>query len=138
MGKSQLVEDVKKPAAGFAEDRTRFLNPEDVQELHEEMNSMERLRLKTNARATKVSLFLKDNYFRTDKTFVYLYWPLMKRQMSVRYFFPKKNLAIDQFRHRDKDIIAEVEFKKAAFKAAGVKYFPMFPEHKLLDLADYL
>lgn len=138
MGKTQLVEDVKKPAAGFVEDKSRFLNPEDVSEIQEEMKDIERARLRTNARANKVSMFLKDNFFRTDKTFVYLYWPARKMQMSVRFFFPKKNLAVDQFRYRDKDVIAEVEFKKTAFKVAGVKYFPMFPEHKLLDLADYL
>lgn len=138
MGKSQLVEDIKKPAAGFAEDRTRFLNPEDVQEIQEELKDMERIRLRTNSRANKVSMFLKDNFFRTDKTFVFLYWNARKMQMSVKMFFPKKNLAIDQFRSKDKDILAEVEFKKAAFKAAGVKYFPMFPENKLIDLADYL
>lgn len=138
MGKPQLVEDVKKPAAGFAEDRTRFQNPEDIAELREEMQSIELARLKTNKRATKVSLFMQDNFFRTDKTFPYLYWPSRAMQVSVRYFFPKKNLAIDQFRTRDKEIMAEVEFKKTAFKAAGVKYFPMFPENRLLDLADYI
>lgn len=138
MGKPQTVESATKPAAGFVTNRPMWANSEDLQEVQEEMASIEKARLRTNARATKVSTFLKDQYFRTDKTFVYLFWPALKRQLSVRYFFPKKNLAIDQFRERNKDILAEVEFKKAAFKAAGVKYFPMFPEHKLLDLAEYL
>ena len=138
MGKTQLVEDIKKPAAGFAEDKTRFQNPEDISEIQEEMKGLERARLRTNQRATKVSVFLKDNYFRTDKTFVFLFWPLMKKQLCVRYFFPNKGLAIDQFMSHNKGIDAEVAFKKEVFKGTNIKYFPMFPENKLLDLADYI
>ena len=136
MGKTQLAEN--KPAAAFVENRPIWATPEDMQEINEEIESMQKAQQRTNARATKVSKFMKDNFFRTDKTFVYLYHPVWKRQLSVRYFFPKKNLAIDQFMQRDKEILAEVEFKKNAFKGTGVKYFPMFPENKLLDLAEYL
>ena len=139
MGKPQLVvEDAKKPAAGFVTNQPVWASPEDLQELNEEYKSIEKVRQRTNARATKVSLFLKDNYFRTDKTFTFLYWPLMKRQMSVRYFFPKKNLAVDQFLRVDKDVLTEIAFKNAAFKDTKIKYFPMMPNSRLLDLAEYI
>lgn len=136
MGKTQLAE-THKPAAGFT-DRTVFQNPEDIAELNEQMIAMEKLRQKESGRANKVSTFLKDNYFRTDKTWPFLFWPTFKMQLSVRMFFPKKNLAIDQFRSPTKIDLAAVEFKKKILKEKGIKYFPMFAENKLMELADYL
>lgn len=138
MGKPQLAEDTKKPAAGFTTNRPVWATPEDLSEINEEFASIERQRQRQSLRANKVSLFLKDNFFRTDKTFIFLYWPAMKRQMSVRYFFPKKKLAVDQFIFVNKEILAEIEFKKRVFKDSGFKYFPMMPQSRMLDLADYI
>ena len=91
MGKPQILEH--KAAAGFVENRPVWANAEDLQDIQEELASMEKVRLRTNLRATKVSRFMKDNYFRTDKTFVYLYWQKMKRQLFDE-FFPEKNLLL--------------------------------------------
>jgi hypothetical protein len=138
MGKSQLVEESKKPVGAFIDDRNRFLNPEDVQETQEQLKDIERQRLRTQARSNKVSRFLQDSFFRTDKTWPFLFWPVQKLQLSVRMYFPKKNLAIDQFRSPTKTDLAAVDFKRKVLAENGIKYFPMFPQHKLMDLADYL
>ena len=137
MGKTQLATDVKKPAAGFIS-KTTVETSEDVAEIAEQIEAIEKVRTRESARATKVSKFLGDNYFRTDKTWPFLFWPAFKMQLSVRYFFPNKNLAIDQFRSPTKIDMAAVDFKRKVLAEKGIKYFPMFPQNKMMELADYL
>lgn len=138
MGKPQHAESaVVTPAAKFVEN-AGFKNPEDVEEIAEQLKDMERKRQRESARATKVSVFLKDSFFRTDKTWPFLFWDKFKIQLSVRYFFPRKNLAIDQFKSPTKMELAAIEYKREKLKANGIKYFPMFAQHRLIDLAEYL
>lgn len=138
MGNPQVAERHNKPAAGFAEDKLRFQSPEDIVELAEQFKSIEKKRQRDGARATKVSEFLGDNMYRIDKTWPFLYSPVFRMQLSVRFYFPRKNLAIDQFRSPTKQDFAAIEFKKKMFKEHKIKYFPMLPQTKLMELADYL
>ena len=107
-------------------------------EISEMQNDMQRKYQRDSARANKVSTFLNDNFYRTDKTFPFLFWPLANRQVSVSMFFPKKNLAIDKYPRPTEYDRKEVEFKRSEFKKHDIKYLPMFPETKLMELADFL
>ena len=140
MGKPQHADTptAVAPAAKFADSRASFRNPEDVDEIQDQLKAIEKKRQIDQGRATKVSAFLKDNFFRTDKTWPFLYWKPFAMQLSVRYYFPRKNLAIDQFKAPTKTDLLAIEFKKKVLKEQGIKYFPMFAENRLMDLAEFL
>jgi hypothetical protein len=144
MGKSQASiaaqereqKDPTKPAGRWAGSAVK--DPELAQELAEQAADMQRLRQRNEAKSNKVCKFLNETFYRTDKTWSWFNWPLTAQQLSVKMFFPNKNLAVDQFPNPTDFDRQCVEFKKKILKEHKIKYFPMFPENKLLELSEYI
>lgn len=142
MGKSQVTQlerdakDPTKPAASWVGSRVK--DPELIRELEETANDMYRARERQAAKANKVSKFLNETFYRCDKTWPWFSWPVMKHQLSVKMYFPKKNLAVDQFRNPTDYDRKCVEFKKQILKEHKINYVCLFPENRLLDLMEYI
>jgi len=139
MGKPQVRASENDPARPVARwVGPANMDPETAAELAETAADMQRARDRASKQSNKLCRFMNETFYRVDKTWPWLKWSVTGEQMKVRFFFPTKNLAIDQFANPTDWDRKQVEAKRRLFKEHGIKYFPMFPENKLMELADYL
>lgn len=110
---------------------------EDLIEAQEESSDLFRKCARESARQNKVTRFLKQDFWRVDKTWPSLYWKVGGWQSRVEMYFPKLNLAVDRFLRPTSMDRQEAAFKATALKSEGVNYVALFPETKLKELSKY-
>ena len=143
MGKTQSKEQLERDGRDPSKPAGRWMgagvrDSQEAAELDDAINSMQRARERQAAKANKVSTFLGETFYRCDKTWPWFSWPVMNQQLSVKMYFPKKNLAVDQFRNPTDIDRKSVAFKTKLLKEHKINYVCLFPENRLLDLADYI
>lgn len=120
---------------------SKFVTPsasdtdEDWAEAQEEASDMARKASRENSRTNKVAQFLGQKFWKTDKTWPFLYWKVGGWQARVEMYFPALNLAVDRYLRPTSMDRQEAAFKAAALKANGVNYTALFPETRLSELS---
>lgn len=111
---------------------------EDWQDAQEEAADLGRKAGREASRSNKVASFLGQKFWRTGKTWPFLYWRVGGWQSRVELYFPTINLAVDRYRRPTSMDRQEAAFKAQALKANGIKYVALFPENKLKELSRYI
>lgn len=81
----------------------------------------------------KLSDLLGDDLLIREWTHPCLFHAEYNRQTSVSKFYPKSNVAVDEFYHFDEWEMKLTKFKKKALNDVGIKYVVLTPD---VDLAD--
>jgi hypothetical protein len=107
---------------------------EDWADMAEEAMDAGRKRDREAARMNRISTYLGERFYRTCKTWPFLYWKVAGVQLSVDMYFPTKNLAVDRFPRPTSLDRQAAAFKAMVLRAKGVNYVALFPENRLADL----
>lgn len=133
-----MTNDVKTPHAVFVRQRAAELEAsEDALEMQEEASDFARKQNREAGRMNRISSFLGESFYRTDKTWHFLYWKMAGVQLSVEMYFPKKNLAVDRFPRPTSLDRQAAAFKATVLRANKVNYVALFPENRLAELERY-